>query len=164
MKTLKAVYPGSFDPFTLGHMDIIQRLQPFFDEIVVLIAQSSEKKCLFSDQERKALALEALKKFKNVKVDVHSGLTVDYLKQYGARVIIRGLRAVSDYEYELSMANMNKRLYPEVETMIIFSRPEYNYLASRMVKEVAFHGGDIKGLVPPNIEKALIKKISKRRS
>ncbi len=157
-----AVYPGSFDPITLGHCDIIRRMQPILGEIVVLIARSSKKVSLFTAEERKALAEEALKDLPGVKVDIHEGLTVDYCKAHGAKVIIRGLRAVADYEYELAMSNMNKKLWPEVETMIVFSSPGLYFVSSNIVKEVASLGGEIHGLVPIQVEEALRKKFAKK--
>lgn len=150
-----AVYPGSFDPLTLGHIDIIRRIQPILGEVTLLISSNPSKKSLFTPDERKMLAEEALRGLKGVNVAVHEGLTVDYLKEAGARVIVRGLRAVSDYEYELVMANMNKKLSPNIETMIVFASPEFYYVSSNTVKEVAMNGGTVKDLVPPNVAKAL---------
>ena len=155
---VKAVYPGSFDPMTIGHVDIIHRLAPLYKELVVLIASSSAKNYLFSPQERAVLAEDCLKDIKNVRVEVFEGLTVDYAKKMSATVIIRGLRAVADFEYEMAMANMNKKLNDDVETMITFARPEYNYISSRMVKEVAINGGDLEGLVPKVVVEAIKKK------
>lgn len=150
-----AVYPGSFDPITLGHLDIIRRIQSIFGEVTVLISQHSAKKYLFPAEDRKRLAEAALKGVPGVKVDVFEGLTVDYVREVGARVIVRGLRAVTDFEYELVMANMNKKLAPQIETMIVFASPEFYYVASSTVKEVASHGGSVKDLVPKAVEKAL---------
>ena len=155
----KAVYPGSFDPITFGHIDIIQRLLPLFDEVIVLVAQSEQKKYMFQAEERAELIRTCLGDSKNVKVEVFSGLTVDFAKRSGAEVIVRGLRAVSDYEYELAMANMNSKLAPEIETMIVFTRPEYNYVSSRMVKEVAVNDGSLKDLVPGQVAEALKSRI-----
>lgn len=159
---MRAVYPGSFDPITLGHLDIITRLSPMYDEFIVLIANSPEKSYLFSAQERVELVKKSVKNFKNVKVDIFDGLTVDYAKSKKADVIIRGLRAVSDFEYEFAMANMNKTLNPEVETLIVFTHPEYSHIASRMVKEVAFYNGELKGLVPQVVVEALKNRIIKK--
>lgn len=150
-----AIYPGSFDPITLGHLDIIRRLQPILGEITLLISNNSKKAGLFSIEERKQLAQEALRGLSGVTVDVHEGLTVDYVVESGARVIVRGLRAVSDYEYELVMANMNKKLAPNVETMIVFASPEFYYVSSNTVKEVAMNGGSVKDLVPAHVADAL---------
>jgi pantetheine-phosphate adenylyltransferase len=154
----KVVYPGSFDPITLGHVDIIRRIQPIFGEITVLISQNSNKKSLFTAEERKELVEKSLAEIPGVNVAVHEGLTVDYMRSTGARVIIRGLRAVTDFEYELVMANMNKKLAPGIETMIVFASPEFYYVASSTVKEVAFHGGSVKGLVPAAVFAALKQK------
>lgn len=153
-----AVYPGSFDPITLGHVDIIRRIQPIFGDITILISQHSSKKYLFSVDERLALVRESLKGIPGIKVAVHEGLTVDYLRATGANVIVRGLRAVTDFEYELVMANMNKKLAPGIETMIVFASPEFYYVASSTVKEVAMHGGSVQGLVPEVVVKALKRK------
>lgn len=149
------VYPGSFDPITLGHVDIIKRIQPIFGEVTVLIAQHPSKKYLFDAEERKRLVQDALKGTPGIKVEIHQGLTVDYMRSSGARVIVRGLRAVTDFEYELVMANMNKKLAPGIETMIVFASPEFYYVASSTVKEVAMHGGSVRGLVPTAVEMAL---------
>jgi pantetheine-phosphate adenylyltransferase len=155
-----AVYPGSFDPITNGHIDIIRRIQPIFGEITLLIAKSSKKTSLFTVEERIEIARKALKGIPGVKVEAHDGLTVAYLKKAGIRVIVRGLRAVSDYEYELVMANMNKKLAPNVETMIVFASPEYYYVSSNTVKEVAQHGGSVKDLVPPSVARILKEKFN----
>lgn len=143
---------------TLGHVDIIRRIQPIFGEITVLISQNANKKSLFTAEERCELVSQALEGIPGVKVAVHEGLTVDYMRAVGARVIIRGLRAVTDFEYELVMANMNKKLAPGIETMIVFASPEFYYVASSTVKEVAFHGGSVDGLVPKAVAAALHKK------
>jgi pantetheine-phosphate adenylyltransferase len=157
-----AVYPGSFDPITLGHVDIIRRIQSIFGQVVVLISNNTSKKSLFTADERLELVKQALRGVPGVTVATHEGLTVDYLKAVGARVIVRGLRAVTDFEYELVMANMNKKLAPGIETMIVFASPEFYYVASSTVKEVALHGGSVKGLVPAAVEKALERKFPAR--
>lgn len=154
----KAIYPGSFDPITMGHVDIIRRLQPILGEIVVLVSKSSKKQALFDVEERRQMAEEAVRGLPGVTVDVHDGLTVDYAKSVGAGVIMRGLRAVTDFEYEMVMANMNKKLSPEIETMIVFASLEFYYVSSSTVKEVATHGGSVKGLVLPHVEEALRRK------
>ena len=155
-----AVYPGSFDPITLGHVDIIQRTRAVFDHVVVLVANSASKKYLFSVEERKRLIEESLSDKDGVTVDIFEGLTVDYLKKNNQKVIIRGIRAVADFEYELVMANMNKQLAPDIETMIVFANPKYHYVASRVIKEVALHKGRLSGFVPEVVEKALKKKLT----
>lgn len=157
----RAVYPGSFDPITLGHVDIIQRISRVFDEIVVLISESPNKAYLFSPTERKAFIEESLKSLKNVRVDIFEGLTVDYVKKSKAQVMVRGLRAVVDFEYEMTIASMNQKLDPEIETMLVFASPEYYYVSSRGVKEVARYGGSLKGLVPEHVQKHLIERLKK---
>lgn len=143
-----AVYPGSFDPITIGHLDIIERVSKIFDHVIVLAAESTQKNYLFNVEERVQFLKKELIHFKNVEVDGFSGLTVDYMKKKKAHVIIRGMRAVADFEYEGTLANMNHRLAPEIETFMIFSRPEYYFISSKAVKEVARNGGELKGLVP----------------
>lgn len=156
-----AVYPGSFDPITMGHVDIINRIAPFYDQVTVLVAQSSQKQSLFTAEERKDLIERSLSHLKNVNVDIFGGLTVDYMKKHEAQVIVRGLRAVVDFEYEMTMANMNKKLAPEIETLLVFASPEYYYISSRGVKEIAVNGGALKGLVPDIVSAALEKKYKK---
>jgi len=156
----KAIYPGSFDPITNGHCDIIRRMQPVLGQITVLVTQNVRKSYLFSVEERMQMAREALKGIPGVDVDHHDGLTVDYAKKSGANVIVRGLRAVGDFEYELVMANMNKKLVPQIETMLVFASPEYYYVSSNTVKEVAMHKGSVRDLVPNHVAVALEKKFS----
>lgn len=156
-----AVYPGSFDPITMGHVDIINRISPLYDEVIVLVAQSSQKQSLFTPEERRGLIESSLSHLKNVKVDFFHGLTTDYMKKHGAQVIVRGLRAVVDFEYEMTMANMNKKIAPEIETLLVFASPEYYYVSSRGVKELAFNGGALKDLVPQVVIEAMQKKIKK---
>lgn len=157
----KAIYPGSFDPITLGHIDIIRRIHPLFDELVVVVANSERKQYWFSLEERAEFIRENIKDLKDVKIEQVSGLITDYAEQAKANVIVRGLRQISDFEYEFAMANINKKLKDTVETMIVFTRPEYSFVASHMVKEVAIHGGDLKGLVPQNVIQALNTRINK---
>ena len=157
----KAIYPGSFDPITLGHIDIIRRIRPMFSELVVVVANSERKQYWFSLEERVALIRENVKDIPGVKIEQVDGLIVDYAERANAQVIVRGLRAISDFEYEFAMANINKKLKDSVETMIVFTRPEYSFVASHMVKEVALHGGELTGLVPPNVIHALKTKIKK---
>ena len=158
-----AVYPGSFDPITLGHIDIVQRLSSHYDKMVVLVADSPKKSYLFSSIERARLIKDSLK-VENVRVDIFVGLTVDYAQKIGARFIIRGLRAVADFEYEMAMANINKSLYPDIETMIVFANPKFGHLSSRMVKEVAYFNGPLDGLVPNHVAKALMEEVKKERN
>lgn len=154
-----AVYPGSFDPITNGHIDIINRVSKIFDRVIVLVANSSDKKYLFSSEERAEFVRNSIL-VKNVEVAVHSGLTTEFMKTNKAQVIIRGLRAVADFEYEGTLANMNHRLAPDIETFMIFSRPEYYYISSRGVKEMARNNGSLNGLIPEFLEPILIKKLA----
>ena len=154
----KAVYPGSFDPVTLGHVDIIRRMSSVFDELTVLVAQSSEKNQMFTPDERKSFIRESVNDVKNLNVDVFSGLTVNYLQEKGVNVIIRGIRAISDFEYELVMANMNKKLVSDIETLIVFANPDFHYVSSRAIKEVAQLGGNVDEFVPACVAQALKEK------
>ncbi len=154
-----AVYPGSFDPITTGHLDIIERISHIFDHVIVLVADSTEKKYLFSADERAKYLKKVTETNKKVEVDVFHGLTVEYMKKRQAHVIVRGLRAVADFEYEGTLASMNRRLAPDIETFMVFSRPEYYFISSRAVKEVARHSGELKGLVPDFIIEDLKKKL-----
>lgn len=140
-------------------MDIIRRLADIFDEITILVSISNDKKYMFTVEERKKLIAHELKNLKNIKVDSYLGLTVDYAKKNKIDVIIRGLRAVVDFEYEMTMANMNKKLNPEIETMLMFASAEYYCISSRGVKEIAQFKGKLDGLVPKNVAKALNQKI-----
>ena len=154
-----AVYPGSFDPVTTGHLDIIERISKIFDHVIVLTAESKQKNYLFTVEERASFLKQALVHMTNVEVDLFSGLTVDYMQKRKAHVIVRGLRAVADFEYEGTLANMNYRLAPGIETFMIFSRPEYYFISSRAVKEVGRNGGNLKGLVPDFIIPDIVKKL-----
>lgn len=151
----KVVYPGSFDPITMGHVDIIERISRQFADVTVLIAHSPKKNYLFSVDERISLARESLKEMKNVTVDYHEGLTTDYMKKKEIKTVIRGLRAVVDFEYEMAMANLNRKLVTDIETLLVFASPEYYYVSSRAVKEVATFDGSLEGLVPTCVEKIL---------
>lgn len=154
-----AVYPGSFDPITVGHIDIIHRISHIFDQVIVLVAESDQKNYMFTAQERMDFLKREIGKNSKIEVDLFQGLTVDYMKKRKAHVIVRGLRAVADFEYEGTLASMNHRLAPEIETFMIFSRPEYYFISSRGVKEVARNGGDLTGLVPDFIVPKLIEKL-----
>ena len=155
MNDIVAIYPGSFDPLTNGHVDIIQRGSRLFDRIVVAILLNLEKAPLFSVAERVAIAREVFREWPNVEVDTFDGLLVDYARRRKASVIVRGLRAVSDFEYEMQMALMNRRLNPEVETVFMMPAEPYTYVSSRLVKEVVALGGSVKGLVPASVEERL---------
>jgi pantetheine-phosphate adenylyltransferase len=155
-----AVYPGSFDPITYGHLDIIERGLEVFDEIIIAVARNSGKKGLFSPEERIRHIREALGDNPRVKVDTFEGLLVDYVVSTGAKVILRGLRAVSDFEYEFQIAQMNHNLKSEVETVFMMTSVPYGYLSSSIVKEVASLKGPVESLVPPVVRKALAEKFS----
>lgn len=157
---IKAVYPGSFDPVTNGHIDIIKRGAQIYEEVIVLVAENISKTPLFSLEERLDMLKESLKDIPNVKIDHFNGLLVDYLKKINVRIIIRGLRAVSDFEYEFQQALTNKKLYPECETVFLVSDLKYTFLSSSMVKEIAKFGGCVKGLVPDYVAKKLYEKFN----
>src|SRR2546428_10990848 len=154
MSTL-AIYPGSFDPLTNGHVDIITRGAKLFDRIVVAILMNAEKAPLFSIPERLEIARAVFKDQLNVEVDTFDGLLVDYVERRGAQVIVRGLRAVSDFEFELQMALMNQRLQPRIETVFMMPAEQYIYVSSRLIKEVFALGGRVHGLVPDMVEQRL---------
>jgi pantetheine-phosphate adenylyltransferase len=157
-KSKTAVYPGSFDPITIGHIDIIKRVSQIFDHTIVLVSNSNDKKYLFSVEERADFVQRAVEGT-NIKVDIHTGLTTEFMKKNNAQVIVRGLRAVADFEYEGTLANMNYRLAPEIETFMIFSRPEYYFISSRGVKELARNRGELGGLVPDFLKSILTDKL-----
>ena len=156
-----AVYPGSFDPITYGHLDIIERGLKVFDMIIIAVARNSEKKSLFSIDERITLIKEALDNDPRVETDTFEGLLVDYVTRKGANVILRGLRAVSDFEYEFQIAQMNHNLKNEIETLFMMTSVPYGYLSSSIVKEVASLQGPVESLVPPVVHKALQEKFSR---
>jgi pantetheine-phosphate adenylyltransferase len=155
-----AVYPGSFDPVTNGHIDIIERASLLFEHVVVAVSINSGKKPLFSIEERVEILKEILISFKNVSVDSFEGLTVNYAEKIGAQAIIRGLRAISDFENEFQMALINKKLLQNVETIFMMSQAQWSFLSSSIVKEVASLGGCISDLVPPEVEKKLMIKFN----
>ncbi|WP_129409863.1 pantetheine-phosphate adenylyltransferase [Marinitoga lauensis] len=156
----KAIYPGSFDPITFGHLNIIKRATKIFDELYVVVLNNINKKYFFSIDERIEITKESLKNFPNIKVESFNGLLVDYAKEKGINVIIRGLRAVSDFEYELQLANANRSLNENVEILFLMTDTEFSFISSTIVKEVAKFGGNISQWVPKNVENAIIKKIS----
>jgi pantetheine-phosphate adenylyltransferase len=157
----RAIYPGSFDPLTNGHIDIIERSARLFDELIVAILTNPEKVSLFSVDERLDIMRQIIQpRFKNVRFDAFHGLLVDYAKASQAQAIVRGIRAIADYEYEFQMALMNRRLNPEIETVFMMPSESYSYLSSRLVKEVAQLGGSVKGLVPEIVEQRLHKKLN----
>ena len=162
MSTL-AVYPGSFDPLTNGHVDIISRGTRVFDRIIVAILVNAEKAPLFSMDERIEIAREVFKAHQNVEVDTFDGLLVDYVERRQAQVIVRGLRAVSDFEFEFQMALMNQRLKPQIETVFMMPAEQYTYISSRLIKEVFALGGRVHGLVPDMVEERLRNKVSGSR-
>jgi len=158
MQNVVAIYPGSFDPLTNGHVDIIRRGARLFDRIVVAVLINLEKAPLFTVPERVEIAREAFPGQPNVEVDTFDGLLVDYARKRGAGVIVKGLRAVSDFEFEMQMALMNRKLNPEVETVFMMPTQPYTYVSSRLVKEVVALGGSVHGLVPESVEKRLREK------
>jgi pantetheine-phosphate adenylyltransferase len=158
MKQKVAVYPGSFDPITYGHLDILMRGLELFDKIIIAVANNIEKKGLFSVEERMDLIRHAINNDKNVIVDTFEGLLVDYVKKVNARCVLRGLRAMSDFEYEFQMASMNRNLNKDMDTIFMMTSKDYFFLSSRTIKEVASFGGCVRDLVPPVVEKMLKEK------
>ncbi|HKV48323.1 MAG TPA: pantetheine-phosphate adenylyltransferase [Candidatus Acidoferrales bacterium] len=150
-----AIYPGSFDPVTKGHLDLIARGAQIFDQLIVAVAQNSQKNSLFAPKERVEMLEAVTFDYKNVEVDLFEGLLVDYARSRKARIILRGIRAVSDYEYELQMALMNRKIEEQLETVFMMPAVAYSYLSSRLVKELARLGGPVKDLVPPIVEERL---------
>lgn len=155
MKGTLAIYPGTFDPFTNGHLDILERAFRIFPRMIVAVSAKPEKSPLFTLEERMEIIRDAIKGWEGVRVDSFDTLLVDYVKEQGATVVIRGLRAISDFEYEFQMALMNRRLAEEIETVFLMPHEAYSYLSSRLVKEIALLGSPIKGLVSPVAERML---------
>jgi pantetheine-phosphate adenylyltransferase len=159
---LKVVYPGTFDPFTRGHEDLVRRASRLFDEVIVGVADSENKRPLFAAAERVAMAREVLAAYRNVRVMGFSGLLMDFVHSVDAAVILRGLRAVSDFEYEFQMAGMNRNLYPEVETLFLTPAEQYLFMSSSIVREIAGLGGDVGSFVSPPIAARLATKFAGR--
>ncbi len=154
-----AIYPGSFDPITNGHLDILMRALAIFDRVVVAIANNVRKAHTFTVDERRQQILDAIKGDPRVEVDAFEGLLVDYVQRRGSRVVVRGLRALADFEYEFQLAHMNRRLGVDIDTVFLMTSEKDFYVSSSLVKEVAQFGGDVKGLVPPGVEAALMKRL-----
>lgn len=155
----KAIYPGTFDPITLGHEDVVRRAARLFDEVIVAVAQSQIKKPLFSLDERVALAAAVLADCPNVRVVGFSGLLMQFARDEGAQVVVRGLRAVSDFEYEFQLAGMNRHLYPEVETLFLTPSEQYMFISASLVREIAVLGGEIGRFVPAVVDVAIKQKL-----
>jgi pantetheine-phosphate adenylyltransferase len=161
MKT--AVYPGTFDPITYGHIDIIERARDIFDKVIVMVAQNPEKQPLFTDTERVTMIKKVVSKYRNVEVDSYDGLLVEFAKRKKATAIVRGLRAVSDFEYEFQMALMNRKLEANITTVFLMPHEKYTYLNSSLVREISRLGGDVSEFVPPIVRQLLSKKLKSLR-
>ena len=159
--TVSAMYPGTFDPITLGHEDLVRRAGRLFDKVVVAIAANPSKEPMFSLEERVALAQTALAEFDNVEVTGYDGLTVDFARQNDLQVIVRGLRAISDFEYEFQLANMNRHLNDEVETAFLTPTETYTYISSSLVREICKLGGDVSEFVSPEVKIALMERVGR---
>jgi pantetheine-phosphate adenylyltransferase len=160
MKPVIAICPGSYDPVTYGHLDLIERAARVFDRLIVAVLRNVQKEPLFPVAERVEMLKEATREFENVEVDVFEGLLVDFARRKNAGVVVRGIRAVSDYEYELQMALMNRKMEPRLETVFMLPAETFSFLSSSLVKEIARLGGSVQGLVPPHVEERLKAKVS----
>ena len=160
---LTVIYPGTFDPFTRGHEDLVRRASKTFDRVIVGVADSAGKQPFFTTSERVEMAREAVAPFPNVEVKPFSGLLMDFVHDQGARVVMRGLRAVSDFEYEFQMAGMNRRLFPEVETLFLTPSEEYTFISATIVREIARFGGDVSSFVHPTVLARLKAKVGARK-
>jgi len=158
----RAVYPGSFDPLTNGHLDLIERSLRIFDELIVAVVINPAKTALFTDAERMDMIREATRGLRHIDIIVFEGLLVDFVAKVGAGAIVRGIRAVSDFEYEFQMALMNRKLREDIETVFLMPHEAYSYISSRLIKEVAGYGATVTGLVPPGVEKRLTEKFRRR--
>lgn len=154
-----AIYPGTFDPITYGHMDVIERASHLFDSVVIAIAENKNKIPMFTLDERVQLAIEVLQKHKNISVQGFNSLLLDFAKKCGANVILRGLRTVTDFDYEFQLASMNRMLNPTIESLFLMPSEKYMCVSSSLVREIASFGGDVKSFVPPMISEAIIKKL-----
>jgi len=158
-----AIYPGSFDPLTNGHLDVIERAAKLFDQVIVAIANNDSKNPLFTLKERRDLVNRSVRRLKNVETDTFDGLLVEYVERRSGQAILRGLRAVSDFEFEFQLALMNRKLNERVETIFMMPKDTYTFLSSRIVKEIARLGGDVSAFVPPHVRAALAKKLATTR-
>jgi pantetheine-phosphate adenylyltransferase len=159
-----AIYPGTFDPITYGHIDVVTRATKVLHKVIILVARNTSKTPMFSDEERVRMVKEVFKKNKQVVVDSFEGLLVQYAQQHGAKVILRGLRALSDFEYEFQMALTNRKLAPDIDTVFLLPDERYTYLNSTIVREVARLGGDVSDFVPPSVRRHLLAKVAPKRS
>lgn len=146
-----AIYPGSFDPITLGHLDVLRDGAKMFDKVIIAVAENSAKSGMFSVEKRKELIKESVKDIPNVEVDSFEGLTIEYAKKKGATILLRGLRAVSDFEYEMQLSQNNRALCEDIKTVFLITRPEYNFISSSAVKEILHNGGDVSKFVPSEV-------------
>jgi pantetheine-phosphate adenylyltransferase len=162
-KKVVALYPGTFDPVTYGHIDVIERASQFFEKLIVTVAINPNKIPLFSEEERKDMLIRSVKRFPNVEVDVFKGLVVDYARLKKASVVIRGLRAVSDFEYEFQMSLTNRKLAPEISTIFMMPNEKYTYLNSSLVRELIYYGANVSDFVPPYVIRLYKKKINKKK-
>ena len=163
MKKNIALYPGSFDPLTNGHLDIITRSSKLFDEIIIIIAKNTSKKSFFTELERQKFITKACKNLPNIKVEIWQGLVVNALEKFHANKLIRGLRTISDFEYETNMSLMNQEIKPDCETIFLFSNKENSFINSKLIKEIALNQGNIDSFIPKNIAKEIYKKIQKKK-
>ena len=161
MNKRTAIYPGTFDPVTYGHIDVLQRAAKIFDHVIISVAESSSKKTLFTADERTKMILAASRGLKNVSIDIFEGLLVKFAEKKKAHAIIRGLRAISDFEYEFQMALTNRKISKKVETVFLMPNEKYSYISSTLVKEIAAYSGDLKSFVPAYVAKELKKKFRK---